>query len=138
MADPSSRPQLAVSAAIFRDGKILLVRRAVPPAYHCYTFPGGRVEYGETLSQALAREVSEETGLVIELDGGTHAGAEGYDARRTVWLEGQGYSVIRYLNSDVHDRPNDVKRGIATAIEAGAPHPGRQGATCPSPSRGEG
>lgn len=65
MADP--KPQLAVSAAIFRDGKILLVRRAVPPANHYYTFPGGRVEYGETLAQAVAREVAEETGLVIEV-----------------------------------------------------------------------
>lgn len=65
MADP--KPQLAVSAAIFRDGKILLVRRAVPPANHYYTFPGGRVEYGETLAQAVAREVVEETGLFIEV-----------------------------------------------------------------------
>ena len=65
MADP--KPQIAVSAAIVRDGKVLLVRRAVPPANHYYTFPGGRVEYGETLAQAAAREVLEETGLVIEV-----------------------------------------------------------------------
>lgn len=65
MADP--KPQLAVSTAIVRDGKVLLVRRAVPPANHYYTFPGGRVEYGETLAQAAAREVLEETGLVVEI-----------------------------------------------------------------------
>ncbi len=64
---PDPKPQLAVSAAIVRDGKILLVRRAVPPANHYYTFPGGRVEYGETLAQAVAREVAEETGLTIEV-----------------------------------------------------------------------
>jgi ADP-ribose pyrophosphatase YjhB (NUDIX family) len=61
------RPQIAVSAAIFRNGKLLLVRRNRPPANHYWTFPGGRVEYGETLAEALAREVAEETGLVIDI-----------------------------------------------------------------------
>ncbi len=60
-----ARPILAVSAAIFRDGKVLLVRRARKPALGAYTLPGGVVEAGETLSEAVAREVLEETGLVI-------------------------------------------------------------------------
>jgi 8-oxo-dGTP diphosphatase len=62
-----SHPQLAVSAAIFRDGKILLVRRARSPAKGFYSLPGGRVEFGETLHAALQREVDEETGLKIEI-----------------------------------------------------------------------
>jgi 8-oxo-dGTP diphosphatase len=62
-------PQLAVSAAIFRDGKILLVRRARSPARGYYSLPGGRVEFGETLHQALHREVDEETALKIEIIG---------------------------------------------------------------------
>ncbi len=62
-------PQLAVSAGIFRDGKILLVRRNREPAKGIYTFPGGRVEFGESLTEALAREVQEETGLAIEIVG---------------------------------------------------------------------
>jgi ADP-ribose pyrophosphatase YjhB (NUDIX family) len=62
-------PQLAVSAAIFRDGKILLVRRARSPAKGFYSLPGGRVEFGETLHQALHREVDEETALKIEIVG---------------------------------------------------------------------
>ncbi|RED37453.1 ADP-ribose pyrophosphatase YjhB (NUDIX family) [Rhodopseudomonas thermotolerans] len=62
-------PQLAVSAAIFRDGRLLLVRRARAPAKGLYSLPGGRVEYGETLEQAVAREVAEETGLSIEIVG---------------------------------------------------------------------
>jgi 8-oxo-dGTP diphosphatase len=66
---PPSRPQLAVSAAIFRDGKILLVRRAHFPAKGFYTLPGGRVEFGETLHAALRREVLEETALEIEIAG---------------------------------------------------------------------
>ena len=69
MADPRSYPQrpfLAVSAAIVRDGKILVVRRARPPAHGVYTLPGGVVEVGETLMEAVAREVREETGMMIE------------------------------------------------------------------------
>ena len=69
MADASPRPQLAVSAAIFRDGKVLLVRRARSPGKGFYSLPGGRVEFGETLHQALAREVDEETGLKIDIVG---------------------------------------------------------------------
>jgi 8-oxo-dGTP diphosphatase len=62
-------PQLAVSAAIFRDGKILLVRRARSPAKGFYSLPGGRVEFGETLHAALHREVDEETALKIDIVG---------------------------------------------------------------------
>jgi ADP-ribose pyrophosphatase YjhB (NUDIX family) len=60
------RPFLAVSAAIVRDGKILVVRRARPPARGVFTLPGGVVEVGETLVEAVAREVREETGMAIE------------------------------------------------------------------------
>jgi len=60
------RPYLAVSAAIVRDGKVLVVRRARNPALNLYTLPGGVVEAGETLHQAVIREVHEETQLSIE------------------------------------------------------------------------
>ena len=60
------RPYLAVSAAIFRDGKVLVVRRARKPALGIYTLPGGGVEIGETLLHAVTREVREETRLEIE------------------------------------------------------------------------
>ncbi len=69
MADPRTypdRPFLAVSAAIVRDGRVLVVRRARPPAYGLFTLPGGVVEAGETLHEAIAREVSEETAIMIE------------------------------------------------------------------------
>ena len=61
-----SRPYLAVSAAIVRDGKVLVVRRARKPALNLYSLPGGGVEIGETLSEAVMREVREETALAIE------------------------------------------------------------------------
>jgi 8-oxo-dGTP diphosphatase len=61
-----TRPFLAVSAAIFRNGRVLIVRRARPPARGIYTLPGGGVELGETLEQAVVREIREETALEIE------------------------------------------------------------------------
>jgi ADP-ribose pyrophosphatase YjhB (NUDIX family) len=61
-----NRPYLAVSAAIMRDGKVLAVRRARKPALGLYTMPGGVVEAGETLFEAAAREVREETSMEIE------------------------------------------------------------------------
>ena len=54
---------LAVSVALERDGKYLLVLRANPPAQHMYAFPGGRVDPGESLEKAALRELAEETGL---------------------------------------------------------------------------
>lgn len=67
--NPPARPQLAVSAAIFRDGKVLLVRRSRSPAKGFYSLPGGRVEFGESLRGALHREVDEETGLKVDILG---------------------------------------------------------------------
>lgn len=64
---PPQRPQLAVSAVIFRDGKLLLVRRAKSPGHGLWSLPGGRVEFAESLHTALAREVDEEAGLEIDI-----------------------------------------------------------------------
>ncbi|HWU25395.1 MAG TPA: NUDIX hydrolase [Rhizomicrobium sp.] len=60
------RPYLAVSAAIFREGKVLVVRRARKPALNLYTLPGGAVELGESLADAAVREVREETSLKVQ------------------------------------------------------------------------
>jgi ADP-ribose pyrophosphatase YjhB (NUDIX family) len=59
------RPYLAVSAVVVRDGRLLVVRRARQPALGLFTLPGGGVEAGETLHEAVIREVQEETGLSI-------------------------------------------------------------------------
>lgn len=60
------RPFLAVSAAIIRNGRVLIVRRGRAPARGLFTLPGGVVEAGETLFEAAMREVKEETTLEIE------------------------------------------------------------------------
>jgi very-short-patch-repair endonuclease len=62
--------------------------------------------------------------LVIELDGDSHATQERYDARRTAWLQEQGYRVIRFTNSDVMTNEAAVLQAIIDALAATAPLPG--------------
>ncbi|HEY5949176.1 MAG TPA: NUDIX hydrolase [Kofleriaceae bacterium] len=61
-------PIVAVGAFVFdREGRVLLVERGKPPGVGLWTVPGGRLESRETLAQAVAREVREETGLIVEV-----------------------------------------------------------------------
>ncbi|CAE6791344.1 MAG: NUDIX hydrolase [Nitrospira sp.] len=59
------RPTPAVIGVVVREGKVLLVRRNNPPDAGKWGFPGGKIELGETLRVAAAREVKEETGLLV-------------------------------------------------------------------------
>ncbi|HEY6391935.1 MAG TPA: NUDIX hydrolase [Bryobacteraceae bacterium] len=61
-----TRPFLGVGALIFEEGKLLLVERAKEPLKGYWSLPGGIVEAGEKLEDAIRREVLEETGLEIE------------------------------------------------------------------------
>src|ERR1700729_500412 len=60
-----SRRILPGTTAIARDGRVWIVRRARPPAGGLYTLPGGGVEVGESLVEAVVREVLEETALTV-------------------------------------------------------------------------
>jgi 8-oxo-dGTP diphosphatase len=57
----------AVGGIAVRDGLLLLVRRGRPPSVGRWSVPGGRVEPDETETDAVAREVAEETGLVVRV-----------------------------------------------------------------------
>jgi ADP-ribose pyrophosphatase YjhB (NUDIX family) len=61
------RPILGVGALIIESGKILLVERGREPLKDWWSLPGGVVETGEHLEEALRREVREETGLEVEI-----------------------------------------------------------------------
>ncbi len=58
-------PGVGVAAIVVAEGRVLLVRRARPPARGQWSFPGGRVHLGERLQDALRREVREECGLEV-------------------------------------------------------------------------
>lgn len=85
-----TRPVVAVGAFVFdRDGRVLLVQRGAPPGAGLWTLPGGKLELDETLAQAVAREVREETGLVVEV------GALACVVERIA--EGYHYVILDYL-----------------------------------------
>lgn len=58
---------MAVGAVVVKDGALLMVRRGTEPNKGLWTIPGGRVEKGEYLNDAVVREVKEETGIDIQV-----------------------------------------------------------------------
>jgi 8-oxo-dGTP diphosphatase len=78
-----SVPVVGVGAVIVRDGRVLIIRRAHEPRKGEWSLPGGKVELGETMTEAVRREMKEETGLdvdvgpLVELFDRVHRDAEG-------------------------------------------------------------
>ena len=62
----TAAPVVGVGGVVVRDGRALLIRRGKEPLYGRWVVPGGTVELGETLEEALVREMEEETGLHVE------------------------------------------------------------------------
>lgn len=60
-----NRPIIGVGAIIFSNNRVLLARRGQDPGKGEWSLPGGAAEVGETLAQAVVREVKEETGLTV-------------------------------------------------------------------------
>ncbi len=60
-------PRVGVGAVIVREGALLMVERGRPPRAGEWAIPGGKVRWGEQLEDAVAREVLEETGLIVEV-----------------------------------------------------------------------
>ena len=60
-------PVPGVGGVVIRNGRALLIRRATPPLQGRWSIPGGHVEWGETIEQAVVRELREETGLAVQV-----------------------------------------------------------------------
>lgn len=58
-------PAVGVGAVVVHEGRVLLIRRGKPPLQGRWVVPGGTVELGETLEEAVIRELREETGLEV-------------------------------------------------------------------------
>jgi 8-oxo-dGTP diphosphatase len=65
MASEPRLPVVGVGAVVIKDGKVLLIKRGKEPLRGRWLVPGGTVELGETLREAVIREVREETGLDV-------------------------------------------------------------------------
>ncbi len=95
-----SSPQIAVGAVVVFDDMLLMVQRNQDPASGLWSVPGGRLEHGEYLKQAVVREVREETGLTVEVG----------DLLGILEVVGDPHYVILDF--------------VATVPEPGEPHPG--------------
>ncbi len=128
---------LAASVGVYREGRVLLGERLVEPARGLFTFPGGRVEMGETLAAAALRELHEEVGVRAEIAGfidhvetvvrdpaggvAFHAVVCAFAAR---WVSGEPQSSAE-IGQIVWARPEDVPRwpttkGLAAIVRRGA------------------
>lgn len=102
-----------VGAAIIRDGRVLAARRTFPAeAAGRWEFPGGKVEPGETPEAALVREIAEELGCRITVDGWLDGEAAIGDTHvltvaRAVLLDGEPFphehDAVRWLGADELD-----------------------------------
>lgn len=65
--DYTAYPMVGVGVVVWKDGKVLLIRRGKAPMMGRWSLPGGRQELGETTRETAVREVAEETGLSVRL-----------------------------------------------------------------------
>ena len=96
---------------------------------------GAKFRRQQPIGPFIADFVCQELRLVIEADGGQHADNI-RDKRRTAFLEGKGYRVLRFWNNEILGNLDGVAQVIAAALSA--PPPARASRESPSPSRGEG
>jgi len=103
------RPIVGVGAVIVDGDKVLLVRRGHEPSKGEWSLPGGAVEVGETLVNAIAREVQEETGLRVDV-------GPIVDVLDRVRLDADGRPQFHYVLIDFLCRP--VGGTLACASDA--------------------
>lgn len=104
--DYPERPIIGVGAVIVDRGRVLLVRRATEPLKGEWSIPGGMLELGEKLRDAVCREVLEETGLVAQA-------GEVLDVFDSIFEDEQGKTQFHYVLVDYLCRalPGEARAG---------------------------
>jgi len=109
-------PVVSAHALIFREGRVLLVKRAHPPSQGRWSVPGGAIEVGETIHDATRREVREECGIEVKVDTVIHV-------VDNIVPDGSGrirfhyvviYSLARHLSGEVHPQSDALEVRWAT------------------------
>ena len=95
-------PRIASGAIVRQNGKLLLLRRGIEPAYGKWVFPGGFVDAGETLEGAARRESMEEAGIDVSIEG--LVGAYSY--------EGSPVVILVYAGEIVGGEPRALDESI--------------------------
>jgi len=100
-------PILVVDGVILDNGKVLLVKRIIPPFIGFWVLPGGHVEYGEKTEEAVKREMKEELGVSVKIKSlfGVYSDPKRdprYHAASVVYLLEKGKGKIR-LNSEASE-----------------------------------
>ncbi|AIP64890.1 NUDIX hydrolase [Burkholderia thailandensis] len=104
-------PRVAVIAVTFRGDDVILVQRGKEPQKGTWGFPGGSVEPGESLRDAAARELFEETGVRAEI--------------------GEPIDVVEVIGFDPHGRHHHyVLVAMLCRHVEGAPRPGDDATDC--------
>jgi ADP-ribose pyrophosphatase YjhB (NUDIX family) len=97
---------VAASGIVVRDGALLLVQRGAAPGLGKWAVPGGRVEFGETVRETVAREVREETGVTVTV--GDFAG----------WVERIGDEGNHFVILDFFARPDPPDQMLVPGDDA--------------------
>jgi len=104
------RPLVGVGALVQMENKILLIQRADEPGKGLWSIPGGLVEVGETLRDAVRREVEEETGIPIEV-------GELIDVMENIVRDEDGRVKFHYVLIDFRAKPASEKTELKPSSE---------------------
>jgi 8-oxo-dGTP diphosphatase len=99
------RPVVGVGGVVIADGRTLLIRRGHPPLEGEWSIPGGTLEVGETLVDAVRRELAEETGIEVRV-------GELIEAFERIFPDGEGQPKYHFV---ILDYLCEVIRGTARA-----------------------